>query len=574
VVASMTGRSRRALLCWLLVTSAVFHVWSITHTVAPAQDTIRFLHYSRRLCHEPWLTVFRSEHQHPFYPLVCSFFYPLAEHYASTWGLDAYFWMLQAVASVFGVLTVPLVYLLAREVLGEIQGLWAAAAFAWFPQVLHVTADGLSDGPHFFWTTLALWLYVGGLNRGSYARLAAAGLAAGMAFWTRPEGLLVAVAAALVLGWSCAFRQGPWLGRRPLTAAALGGMALVVPVLAFFLATGRLTTKATARGLLGLEESPGALPTARLTPLVPGPQKSDVRRKAERDAVLQLSLPVPDPEGRTERLEGDGLSPGTRPRTLTAAVYQYVNELCSAGHYVGIALALLGYCWPRAQPGRAPGSRVLLVLFVLFTGLLLALYLRVGYISGRHVFVPLLCLMPRVGEGLRLVTVGLTKAVNPLLPHERLRAMAPGAATGIVAGLLAVTTWPQALEPLHPSRWGLRAAGEWLRHYANQEAIVLDIHLVATAYAGLPAYGCSEHRRALSDPRLAFVVIDWDDLARRDPPYHQIVDFLRRYGQVVAAFPAREGSLEPGVFIFEIRRSVQIASEPTSQQTPPSQGPR
>ena len=93
------------------------------------------------------------------------------------------------VAPVTGLITLWLVYRLAREWFDAETALFATAMVAWNPLFITYAKQPMSDMPATMWVMLALWLAV----RSSSGSAFGAGLAAGAAVITRPA-LLVAAA--------------------------------------------------------------------------------------------------------------------------------------------------------------------------------------------------------------------------------------------------------------------------------------------------------------------------------------------------------------------------------------------
>lgn len=92
------------------------------------------------------------------------------------------------VAPVMGVITLLLVYRLAREWFDEPTSLFATALVAWNPLMIAYAKQPMSDVPAAMWITLALWLAV----RSGHASALLSGLAAGAAVMTRPALLIAA----------------------------------------------------------------------------------------------------------------------------------------------------------------------------------------------------------------------------------------------------------------------------------------------------------------------------------------------------------------------------------------------
>ena len=86
------------------------------------------------------------------------------------------------VAPAAGLITLLLVYRVAREWYDAETGLFAAALVAWNPLVIAYAKQPMSDVPAAMWIMLALFLAMRPTSAGAFG----AGLAAGMAFMTRP----------------------------------------------------------------------------------------------------------------------------------------------------------------------------------------------------------------------------------------------------------------------------------------------------------------------------------------------------------------------------------------------------
>ncbi len=92
-------------------------------------------------------------------------------------------------------------WLFARDLFDETMASIAAIVFAVLPVPRADAVDAQSDTPHALFYLLAAWMAATGITSGSCRRLAAAGLACGVAFWIRPEGLEVALIAVPFLVW-------------------------------------------------------------------------------------------------------------------------------------------------------------------------------------------------------------------------------------------------------------------------------------------------------------------------------------------------------------------------------------
>src|SRR5262249_24814017 len=146
-----------------------------------------------------WRTVIKNAPQHPGYPVaLLGVSLPLREvlpgSLADRMQLSAQ--ITSALASVL--LIFPMVAL-GRELFDRKIALASAFLFHCLPASGRVMPDGLSEPLFLLPACVALWLCVCGMRTRSPWAFAGAGLSAGLAYWTRPEGGLIVVATGLVL---------------------------------------------------------------------------------------------------------------------------------------------------------------------------------------------------------------------------------------------------------------------------------------------------------------------------------------------------------------------------------------
>src|SRR5262249_20899187 len=152
-----------------------------------------------------------------------------------------------ALASVL--LIFPMVAL-GRELFDRKIALASAFLFQCLPASGRVMPDGLSEPLFLLLACVALWLCVCGMRTRSPWAFAGAGLSAGLAYWTRPEGGLIVVATGLVLfvtqfipAWRWSWTN--WLACSGSLCATAAAVALP-----FILIVGHLTTKNSVIGII------------------------------------------------------------------------------------------------------------------------------------------------------------------------------------------------------------------------------------------------------------------------------------------------------------------------------------
>jgi len=525
----MTGR--RTLITVALLAAAL-HGLGVARTRLPAQDGLKFLRVARDFQSQPWTDVVRGTDQHPLYPALVAAAEPAVRavigRSPTAWRLAA-----QLVSALAMVALLPPLHGLAAALFNRRVADLAALGFVLLPLPMAVGHDTLSD-------SLALLATVGTLRLGLAAVAPGAGwrpalgcgLAAGLGFLARPEVLLapLAVVAAGSLGL---------LGRRPrLTVSATRlaglGVAFLAVVGSYAVVKGEVSEKLAVRQAAALGDGPRASAIRRspqwLPPGLDDP-RWDFAPKEEAPAPKRAAGPVV----RDLLLRwADGLG-GV---LAVMAVWGLVRDA-----RVRRAIAEDGQ---RPDPGGR-GRLLVGVYLGSLAAVLVAHELRTGYLSDRHT--------------LTLVTLSLPwAAAGVYLCGRRLAARAPSgsrwprvvAAAAVVAALAAGAV-AQA-KPSHPSRWGHWAAGRWLADHAGPGDAVLDTRGWAAFTSGLNGYDYWHVRQALTDPRLAYVVVGDDELnapSRRGATLRAVLGHAAR---PAAWFPAIEGGGAPGVWVFRYRR--------------------
>jgi hypothetical protein len=225
--ADPAGRTPWALLIGLMVLAAVLRAIGLDGGLW--YDEIRTLLDSVRQPLAQIVTVFPGNNQHTLYSVLA---------HVSTGIFGDAPWSLRLPALIFGVATIPALYLFAREFVGRSEALLACLLLAvsyhhvWFSQ----NARGYSAAA--FFTLLCSWLLLRGLRRGKGSDFAWYGLAAALSAYTHLTMVFVVVAHAmacvLLLGLP-GFKPGTWRRwRLPIMGfvlAAVFTLVLYAPLL-------------------------------------------------------------------------------------------------------------------------------------------------------------------------------------------------------------------------------------------------------------------------------------------------------------------------------------------------------
>lgn len=450
------------LLAALLAAAVSLRAWLLCHTEVAARDSIGFIKIALLLEQEPWRDVLREHHQHPGYPLtVLAVSWPVRALSGAS-EVEAMRLSAQLAASLAAVLLVVPMYFLGRRLFHRAAGFWAALLFQCLPVGGRVLSDGISEPLFLLLTATALLLAARALERRSALNFALCGAFCGLAYLTRPEGVLLVAAtlgALVLMQWVPAWRRSR---RELLGSAAVLTLAALLAGSPYYLATGRFTNKPSVHGMMNVPGVPqGAIQNPHRTqaPAV-GPAGWRVPLAATVPAVM---LDRQDP----------------LLKRVVMGLWSLAFELVKAFHYVAWAPALIGAWWYRGRVWTVPGMWVAVLLSALFALVLWRLVLAVGYLSDRHVLVLALCGSYPAAAAL----CELPRRLAGWLAAPPARARRAWVVGLVFLALLGLCL-PRTLQPLHARRAGYHAAGLWLADRARPDDKIFDRHAWAYYYAG------------------------------------------------------------------------------------------
>jgi 4-amino-4-deoxy-L-arabinose transferase-like glycosyltransferase len=158
-----------------------------------------------------------AEHP-PLWPVVLAL--------ASAFGADTVV-AHRLVGCVVGAVVVAVVGLLGRRVGGDRVGLVAAGLAAAYPTLIAADGSLMSETLYGLFVALALLATLRALERPSTGRVAAIGLACGLAALTRAEALLLVVLLAGIVGLRARQAAVPWL--RPVVVVGVAAALTIAP---------------------------------------------------------------------------------------------------------------------------------------------------------------------------------------------------------------------------------------------------------------------------------------------------------------------------------------------------------
>jgi hypothetical protein len=518
----------------VVLLSAALHAVGIARTSLPSQDGLKFLAVARQFRSQPWSSVIRGTDRHPLYPLCIAGVEPLVSALRGP-GPDSERLAAQCVSAGASVLLLWPLFGFARRVFDERTALLCCLLYAVLPLSVEVGHDTLSDPLALLLFTLALYFGQRAWTSGSLSCAIACGLAAGLGYWTRPE---VAVVAAVITALGVV-RVVPGVLRRSQ-----------IPDRGSPIRTGGLSRMfCDPRSVICDLRSPRTLNPALLTAcaflavvgvyaLVKGEvsEKLALRRTAAipsvHDTPRSASLRLPSGlDGRRWDFAPKEESDAPRPAGLIEATLRALLVGVEASGWVLAPFALWAGWRVRSGPGRA----IALAYLLLFGAVLVRHAAIFGYLSSRHALSLVIVTLPWAAAGL----------IDVLGKVARRRG-----ARRVAVALMVLVGLSTALRPLHASRWGHLQAGRWLEACRGPAEAILDTRGWAAFVAGEPTYDPWHVGQALSDRRLAYIVIGADELnapSRRAETWRSLLAFTSNR---VAAFPAREGGAGEDVLVY------------------------
>jgi len=497
--------------------------WTVARTPVIWADGLRYISQAKEIERGINRETLSKAIDHPVYPLALASVHRLiGDSSPASWQLAG-----QLASVVSAILLVIPLYLVALELFGETAAWMAAILTFLVPIPGHVMADALSESTFLLIWMWGIWFALRFLRQGNPAWLFPVVAASGVAYLTRPEGLLLPAALIATLGLMPlipAIRLGRTRWWIAVSFLVIGPVMVAAPFIAL---RGGIGTKPAVARLVGLAPKGPGMGVGREWPVRGG-----------QSATVTLGLAV---------------------RAMTHAVAEAVTIPL-------LVLAPLGFF---ASKGRCP-SRSRLFVGAVIGGWILALmrlHATGGYCTPRHALIAALPLIAAGAAGLSwLIRVGLERleATERLLPAKR-----PGyevAASFLLLGVFGALWAPETLAPLNPGYAGYRQAGEWLAEHSNADAKVFDLKGWAIFYSRHPGYSFNRISEGSEDRSVRWLVAH-DALLTGPWFYCDIVRNMVQGRKPVESFPKHPHKGVAWVHVFDLSQGVEgeradLASQP------------
>jgi len=459
----MKTSSHVARVVLLMAAAAGFLVWTAQKTAVLSADGLRYVHQAQAFTiGQTSRAVFRSI-DHPAYPLAISAMHEVLRGTSPVdWQHEA-----QAASILAGVFLVVPIYLIALEMFGA-SSAWLAVVLSFLvPITGHVMADALSESLFLFFLFLGVWTSIRFLKEGRFYWLPPTIALAGLAFWVRPDGLVLPFALVATLGVVPLLGSTRMLWPRWWAAVAflvIGPACLIAPIVA---TKGGLATKPAVARVLGIGPKSAANAVERERPLDPNQTTAQTYLKATRAMAFAVRDSVTIPL---------------------------------------LPLALLGFIlsWP---PGaRARPWVFLAILMVAWAFALIRLHATGGYCTPRHALILSYGLIASAAFGLeRLITSIAIPGRWLGQPGERFK-LGPIAWIAALVGLVMVYK-TELQTPINDQFFGYKRAGDYLAANVPTDAKIVDLTGWSLFYGERQGYTFATIDQALNDPTVKRIIV-------------------------------------------------------------------
>ncbi len=293
-----------------------------------------------------------------------------------------------------GTAAVGFLFLFLRDAFGAPAAWIGAGLFAVHSRAVEYSSDVQSDGLYLGLFLAGVWFGWRAWTRRSSSSAAAAGLASGLAYLTRPEGVGLACILVMIVGLE--WLRGNWRGAQALRVAAGVAIAAALCVVPYVVALQQYSGAWELTHKKSVSQFTGAAPRAADV-AAPPPMPPSARAPSPLHAAIPPALAA----ARAVIDRGDdGLAverAGSRAERAFASARMLSRTTSSAFRYGALLLLVAGLVAARGRPSQ----RALFVagIAAAYAILLYVLTFSMGYVSRRHVLPPLLPLFGYVGLG-------------------------------------------------------------------------------------------------------------------------------------------------------------------------------
>jgi 4-amino-4-deoxy-L-arabinose transferase-like glycosyltransferase len=428
----------------LLAIALGIGIYLIATTVVIAKDGVTFIEYAKGLEADPAKTMAEQD-QHPGYPAVILGVHKITKFICESKSVYSWICSAQSTALMFRLFAIVVLYFVGRYFVGSKFSFWAVLILVLLPKPAKYGSDALSDWPHLFYLAAGMFLLIRAAMDSKWWLFGFAGLAAGLGYLVRPECAQVIIYGGLWLVWQLFARKR--ILDRPKTVLALA-----------FLLIGFLAIAGPYMKLKG-----AIFPKKQIGQLT---STAHIQQQPHSSSKIVCTALV------------------TPPRIVNA-IGELIEECGDTFMWFFAPLLIIGfYDLLRRRVYDEPAKFFIAVLIGLNIPLMIWLYCKYGYISGRHVLPLAAFTVFCVPAGLEALASWLQKKLS----KESCQADAKDGGANFWFIFLAVTgiavCTPKLLRPLHQDKLIFRKAAQWLANNTTENDLLAVPDLRISFYSG------------------------------------------------------------------------------------------
>ncbi len=365
---------------------------------------------------------------------------------------------------ILGSLTVIPIYLIGRSVYDSKVGIMGAIFFAFQPYCVRFSVDVLSDPTFLFFFVFAFYfgLKAGIEKRGNKWWSLGAGANAGLAYLTRPEGILVIV---FLSGWYLL----RWIfHQREKLIYILPDIVILLLTFSIFAGPYIFFIKFHT-GKWQISMKPSVLKAFQLS----APKENSERRNS-------LALPI------SKRKDDESLviAPAKPKKPFQSASVgksiKYTSLKFIETYQFPLSLFLLIGIWGRNKKDIKRSGRILSVFLLVYLIVLCYLYYLVSYVSRRH-FLPLITIsLPLAGVGFWVVQKRISFWIGNL--NNKWSRFLSKQITLVIVIFTVLPLTVYGLKPQGVDKVPLKKAALWIKEHAQKPVPIIMSNEPLVAY--------------------------------------------------------------------------------------------
>lgn len=420
----------------LLAIALCLGVYHICGTVIIAKDGVTFIKYAQQFDTAPVKTMV-NEFQHPGYPILILAVHKVGQFLYKDMSVWVWIYSAQSTALMFRLLAIVVMYFIGKNLVGGRFSFWAILLLIFLPKPANYGSDALSDWPHIFFLVLGFLMLMRWAKSARWWLFGSVGVAAGTGYLIRPECAGVVVFGSLWLGLEL-FRGNRSICRRRAIAA-------LVLLLAGFLAT--------------------AGPYIKL--------KGAIFPKKDVGRFAFYSQRIDSYEQKNQSPLGVIQTADFLPLETAKALGELVENVGETLMWFFVPALLIGmYKWFSKRKWYEPEKFLIISVIILNILLMIWLYHKHGYMSGRHTLPLVMFMIFYVPVGLQELACWFEKNFSKRA-KQSLEIEKGERFWFLVLFVIGICICvPKLLRPIRMEKEGYRMAAEWLEENVGREDLV------------------------------------------------------------------------------------------------------